>query len=111
MQLETHLYLLLDEVPGRKGTKTPASTPGECRTTPSDRGPLGNCGLHIELETANVQEQHAVLSFSIPWSKGVGFVSICDLNQADSSVSRSCVKQRSCSAESYPAHSLLLCRV
>lgn len=111
MQLETNLYFLLDEVPGRKGTKTPVSTPGECRTTLTDHSPLGSHGLHIELETANVQEQHAVLGFSIPRSKGVGFVSVCDLNQADSSMSHSCVKQRSCSAESCPAHSLLLCRV
>lgn len=110
MQLKTNLYFLLDEVPDHKGTKTPVSTPWECKTTLSDHSLLGNHSQHRELELANLQEPRAVLGVFIPGSKGVDFVSIRDLNRADSSVSHSCMKQRSCVAESCPAHSLLLCK-
>lgn len=48
---------------------------------------------------------------SIPWSKAVFCVTICDLSQTDSSMSHSCVKQRSLTAGSCPAHTLLLCKV
>lgn len=89
MQLKNHLYFLLDGVPNCKGTKTPVSVPGECRTTLPDHSPLGSHSLHVELEPADLQEPHAVLGFSIPWSKGVCFVHVHDLNQADSSLNLS----------------------
>lgn len=104
MQLKL-IYFLLDKVPDHKGTQTPVSTLWKCKTIVSDHSLLGNHSQHRELELADLQEPRAVLGFFISVSKGVDFVSIRDLNWANSSMSHSCMKRRPCIAESCPAHS------